>query len=117
MLGAAVKAIRDEKGITQDAMAESTGFTRARLSDIEQERANPRWTDLHLLAWGLGVGLRELVVRAEAMAGEGYPGAPRRTSGPRSIAWRHSATRTSSLGGKPRRAGRRHRKRSAGPGR
>ncbi len=68
-LGAAVKAIRTEKGISQNRLAELTGFTQGWLSDTENGRRNPSWSNVVRLARGLGISVGELVARAEALAG------------------------------------------------
>jgi XRE family transcriptional regulator, regulator of sulfur utilization len=67
-LGRAVRAIRDEKGISQVQLAQATGFMQSWVSNVEHGRRNPSWSNAIRLAEGLGVGLAELAARAEAEA-------------------------------------------------
>lgn len=64
-LGRAVRAIRDEKKISQVQLAEATGLAQAWISQIERGRRNPSWSNVLRLAEGLDVRLSELVKRAE----------------------------------------------------
>lgn len=66
-LGRAVRAIRDEKKISQVQLAEATGLAQAWISQIERGRRNPSWSNVLRLAEGLGVRLSELVKRAETL--------------------------------------------------
>lgn len=65
-LGRAVRAIRDEKKISQVQLAEVTGFMQSWVSQVENGRRNPSWSNAVRLAEGLGVSLAELAARAEA---------------------------------------------------
>jgi transcriptional regulator with XRE-family HTH domain len=64
-LGAAVKAIREEKKISQVAVCRATGFTQSWLSEVEHGRRNPSWSNVARLARGLGVTVAEVAARAE----------------------------------------------------
>jgi transcriptional regulator with XRE-family HTH domain len=64
-LGAAVKAIRAEKDVSQVRLSEATGFTQSWLSEVEHGRRNPSWSNVVRLARGLGVSVAELAARAE----------------------------------------------------
>jgi transcriptional regulator with XRE-family HTH domain len=68
-LGRAVRAIRDERGLSQVQVAEATGFIQAWISHVERGRRNPSWSNVVRLAGGLGVSVSELAKRAEACAG------------------------------------------------
>jgi transcriptional regulator with XRE-family HTH domain len=68
-LGQAVRAIRDERGLSQVQVAEATGFIQAWISHVEHGRRNPSFNNVVRLAEGLGVSVSELVKRAEAFAG------------------------------------------------
>lgn len=68
-LGQAVRAIRDERGLSQVQVAEATGFIQAWISHVEHGRRNPSWNNVVRLADGLGVRVSELTERAEACAG------------------------------------------------
>jgi transcriptional regulator with XRE-family HTH domain len=67
-LGAAVKAIRKEKKISQVAVCEATGFTQSWLSEVEHGRRNPSWSNVVRLARGLGVTVAQVAARAEKQA-------------------------------------------------
>jgi XRE family transcriptional regulator, regulator of sulfur utilization len=66
-LGAAMKAIREDKGISQVQLAADTGFMQSWISETERGRRNPSWSNVVRLARGLGVSVGELVARAEAL--------------------------------------------------
>lgn len=70
-LGAAVKAIRKEKKISQVALSQATGFRQSWVSAVEHGRHNPSFQSLVRLAAGLGVKTSTLVRRAERLADEG----------------------------------------------
>jgi transcriptional regulator with XRE-family HTH domain len=65
-LGQAVRAIREERGISQVQLAEATGFIQSWISHLERGARNPSWNNVVRLAEGLGVSLSELARRAEA---------------------------------------------------
>jgi XRE family transcriptional regulator, regulator of sulfur utilization len=64
-LGRAVRAIREERGISQVQLAEGTGFEQSWISHVERGTRNPTWQNVVRLAEGLGVGVGELAARAE----------------------------------------------------
>jgi transcriptional regulator with XRE-family HTH domain len=66
--GRAIRAIRNEKGISQNHLAEATGFTQGWISDTENGKRNPSWTNIGRLAYGLGVSIAELAAQAEALS-------------------------------------------------
>lgn len=65
-LGRAVRALRDERGISQVQLAEATGFMQSWISNVEHGRRNPSWSNVVRLAEGLDVSVSELAARAEA---------------------------------------------------
>lgn len=67
-LGRAVRAIRDERGLSQVQLADATGFIQAWISHVERGKRNPSWNNVVRLAEGLGVSVSELATRAEACA-------------------------------------------------
>jgi transcriptional regulator with XRE-family HTH domain len=67
-LGVAVKAIREEKKISQVALSEATGFRQSWVSDVENGRRHPSFASVVRLAAGLGVQTSTLVRRAERLA-------------------------------------------------
>jgi transcriptional regulator with XRE-family HTH domain len=67
-LGVAVKAIREEKNISQVALSAASGFRQSWVSDLENGRRNPSLSSLVRLATGLGVRTSTLIRRAELLA-------------------------------------------------
>jgi transcriptional regulator with XRE-family HTH domain len=67
-LGRAVRAIREERGLSQVQLAEATGFIQSWISHLERGARNPSWNNVVRLAEGLGVSVPELAARAEALA-------------------------------------------------
>lgn len=67
-LGAALKGIRDEAGITQDDLAERAGTTKSSVSRIENEEQVPSLDMLERLAAALGVKVYQVMARAEGAA-------------------------------------------------
>jgi transcriptional regulator with XRE-family HTH domain len=64
-LGWAVRRLRFEAGLTQNALAQRAGLHPSRVSRIENGRDNPRWGTVRRIADGLGVSLKELATVAE----------------------------------------------------
>lgn len=73
-LGRAVRAIREERGLSQVQLAEAAGFMQSWISNVEHGRRNPSWSNVVRLSQGLGVAVAELAARAEALA-QGPPDA------------------------------------------
>jgi transcriptional regulator with XRE-family HTH domain len=65
LVGANVGRIRREKGLTQEQLAEISGFSQQYISGLEQGRRNPTVVTLYELAMALGVSHMELL-RPEA---------------------------------------------------
>jgi transcriptional regulator with XRE-family HTH domain len=61
LVGRNVKRVRLEKGLTQEQLAELSGFSQQYLSGLEQGRRNPTIVSLYELATALGVSHMELV--------------------------------------------------------
>jgi transcriptional regulator with XRE-family HTH domain len=61
LVGRNVKRIRQEKGLTQEQLAELSGFSQKYISGLEQGRRNPTVVSVYELAMALGVGHIELV--------------------------------------------------------
>lgn len=59
-LGKRIRALRVEKGTTQEALAEKASLSVQHLLDLEHGRSNPTFASLFGLARGLGVSLSEL---------------------------------------------------------
>ena len=66
-LGQAVRELRAERGLSQEALAQASELHPTYLSGIERGARNPTWRTLGRLCDALGVELSELVRRAEAI--------------------------------------------------
>jgi transcriptional regulator with XRE-family HTH domain len=65
LVGRNVKRVRQEKGLTQEQLAELSGFSQQYISGLEQGQRNPTIVSLYELATALGVSHMELVRSAE----------------------------------------------------
>jgi transcriptional regulator with XRE-family HTH domain len=61
LVGRNVKRIRQERGLTQEQLAELSGFSQQYISGLEQGQRNPTIVSLYELATALGVSHMELV--------------------------------------------------------
>jgi len=61
LVGRNVKRIRQERGLTQEQLAERSGFSQQYISGLEQGRRNPTIVSIYELAIALGVSHMELV--------------------------------------------------------
>jgi transcriptional regulator with XRE-family HTH domain len=61
LVGSNVKRIRQEKGLTQEQLAELSGFSQQYISGLERGRRNPTIVTIYELAIVLGVDHVELV--------------------------------------------------------
>jgi transcriptional regulator with XRE-family HTH domain len=74
-LGAAVRKLRAERGISQEELADLSGMHRTYLGGIERGWRNPSYTNIRRIAAALEVPTSELMVQAEAIeAGSGRSG-------------------------------------------
>lgn len=64
--GGAIRALRSERGISQERLAELCGLDRTYVSGIERGERNPSLSNLLKLAASLNVRLSEVAIRAEA---------------------------------------------------
>ncbi len=60
-LGKRVQALRKQKGLTQEDLAEAVGLGRSYLAEIESGRRNPSLDSLKIIALGLDVSLSKLL--------------------------------------------------------
>jgi transcriptional regulator with XRE-family HTH domain len=65
LVGRNVKRVRQEKGLTQEQLAELSGFSQQYISGLEKGRRNPTIVSLYKLATALGVSHMELVRSVE----------------------------------------------------
>jgi transcriptional regulator with XRE-family HTH domain len=61
LVGGNVKRVRQERGLTQEQLADRSGFSQQYISGLEQGRRNPTIVTLYELALALGVSHIELV--------------------------------------------------------
>jgi transcriptional regulator with XRE-family HTH domain len=61
LVGRNIKRIRQEKGLTQEQLAEVSGFSQQYISGLEQGRRNPTIVSIYELATALGISHMELV--------------------------------------------------------
>ena len=59
--GRNVERVRQEKGLTQEQLAELSGFSQQYISGLEQGRRNPTVVSIYELAVALGVSHMELI--------------------------------------------------------
>ena len=59
-LGKAIRQLREERGVTQEAVAHKAGVTAATYGLIERGQSNPTWATLSDIANALGVSMVEL---------------------------------------------------------
>jgi transcriptional regulator with XRE-family HTH domain len=64
-LGLAVKARREERGLTQEQMANDSGLHQRWLSNVETGKRNPSYGSLRRLAAGLDLSVSALIAQAE----------------------------------------------------
>lgn len=65
-LSAAIRHLRQERGLTIESLAHSTGITTGSLSKIELGQSAPAWWTVRKIADALGISLAELVAAVEA---------------------------------------------------
>ena len=64
-LAATLRRIREDRGITLEALAFRSGITVSALSRIELARTAPGWDTVRVIAQALGVGMVELSAAVE----------------------------------------------------
>ena len=62
LVGANLKRVRTEKGLTQEKLSALSGFTQQYLSTVESGVANPTIVTLYEIATAMGVSYTELVM-------------------------------------------------------
>lgn len=60
-LGERIRALRDERGWSLEALAEASGVSRSMLSEIERNTANPTLMVTYRIAKAFGLGISELI--------------------------------------------------------
>jgi transcriptional regulator with XRE-family HTH domain len=64
-LGKAIRALRNEAHLSQEALGERAEIHPTWISHIESGRINPTWGNVRRIAYGLEVPLRHLAELAE----------------------------------------------------
>ncbi len=59
-IGRRIRALRRERGLTLNELADATELHRTYLGDVERGTRNPAFKSLYLIARTLGVPLREI---------------------------------------------------------
>ena len=65
-LARALRALREERGLSQEALAHAAQMTMSSYARIERGQSTPTWLTVIHVAEALGVTLRELVDAIEA---------------------------------------------------
>jgi transcriptional regulator with XRE-family HTH domain len=66
-LGAAIRQVRKERDMTQEALAHKAGVTVGHLSMIERGHSNPTWGTTRSVAGALGTSMGELAKLADQL--------------------------------------------------
>jgi DNA-binding XRE family transcriptional regulator len=64
-LGAAIRQLRDKRGVTQEDLAHDAGVTTGTLSLIERGKSNPAWGTVKSIATALGLSVADVAKLAE----------------------------------------------------
>jgi transcriptional regulator with XRE-family HTH domain len=64
-LAGAIRALRNDRGRTQEEVAYAAGLTSSSYSRIERGLTNPAWTTVQKIATALGITPAELAAAAE----------------------------------------------------
>jgi transcriptional regulator with XRE-family HTH domain len=72
-LGEAVRALRGDAKLSQEALGMRAGIHPTWISQIENGRVNPTMSNLFLLSKGLGVRPSELILLTEELERQQHP--------------------------------------------
>jgi XRE family transcriptional regulator, regulator of sulfur utilization len=64
-LGAVLRELRAEKGVSLEALAGDAGISKNMLSLIERGEGNPSWSTVQGIAGALGISISQLAKLAE----------------------------------------------------
>jgi transcriptional regulator with XRE-family HTH domain len=64
-LGAAIRELREERDLSQEALAQKAGLTGRTVSAIETGTANPTWATVRELAAALGLSVAAVAKLSE----------------------------------------------------
>jgi transcriptional regulator with XRE-family HTH domain len=65
-LGAVLRKLREERGLSQEALAVRAGTTAGTLARLELGQSDPSWSTICAVAEALDVRLREVIAAVEA---------------------------------------------------
>jgi len=66
-LGKAIRQLREERGMTQEALAQEAGITVGHMSMIERGHSNPTWATVKAITSVLGTSMTDLVQLTETL--------------------------------------------------
>lgn len=66
-LGKAIRQLRQERDMTQEALAHAAGVTVSHLSTIERGHSNPTWATVRSLAQALSVSMSDVSKLADEL--------------------------------------------------
>ena len=66
-LGKAIRQLREERGMTQEALAHDAGVTVGHLSTIERGHSNPTWATVKAITAALDASMVELMKLVAAL--------------------------------------------------
>ena len=69
-LGAAIRQLRDKRGVTQEDLAHDATVTTGTLSLIERGKSNPAWGTVKSIATALGVSVAEVASSPRSTSAE-----------------------------------------------
>ncbi len=70
-LAAALRRLREDRGMAQEALAFRSGVSTGALARIELGQSSPAWVTVRAVASALGVSLRDLTTAIEEAEREG----------------------------------------------
>jgi transcriptional regulator with XRE-family HTH domain len=66
-LGKAIRQLREERGMTQETLAQEAGVTVGHMSMIERGHSNPTWGTVKGIAKALGAAMADLALLADEL--------------------------------------------------
>jgi len=66
-LGKAIRQLREERGMTQEALAQEAGITVGHMSMIERGHSNPTWATVKAVASALNLSLTDVAAAASRL--------------------------------------------------
>ena len=69
-LGKAIRQLREERGMTQEALAQEAGITVGHMSMIERGHSNPTWATVKAVAAALDLSMVDLTKLTIKLEGE-----------------------------------------------